>query len=263
MKKTTQFSALLFIISTLLASAWAAAADNGAPLPDSAEFPVYVMNKIDDQYRGAKSHGVMTMHVKTRHFERSITLESWTLGKDYSLMRILKPLKEKGTATLKAQNDLYTYLKKTDRTVKITSAMMGGSWMGSHFTNDDLVRHTRLERDFIITADPKSLEADSAVYRFSLVPKKDAAVVWGKVLVEVRKSDLQPLKQTYFDEKMKPVRELIFSEHTKNGGRVMPMKMVMRPLDESGEQTMVKWENIDFTADIPKSFFSIQNLKSF
>ena len=239
-------------------------ADTGtAPAPTSPEFPVYVMNKIDDQYRGTNSHGIMTMNVKTRHFERSITLESWTLGKDYSLMRILKPLKEKGTSTLKAKNDLYTYLKKTDRTIKITSAMMGGSWMGSHFTNDDLVRHTRLERDFDITLDSKTLDAGSTIYRFTLIPKKDAVVVWGKEVIEVRKSDLQPLKQTFFDEKLKPVRELTFSDYEKNGDRLMPMKMVMTPLDGSGEYTKVTWDNIDFNASIQKSFFSIQNLKSF
>ncbi len=253
------------ILSTLtgLLVVGAAGAAEKAPAPDSPDFPIYVMNKIDDQYRGAKSHGVMTMQVKTGHFERSITLESWTLGKDYSLMRILKPLKEKGTATLKAGKDLYTYLKKTDRTIKITSAMMGGSWMGSHFTNDDLVRHTRLERDFTIVLNPETLPEKSTVYRFILTPKPNAPVVWGRVVIEVRKSDLQPLKQTFFDEKQKPVRELTFSDHAETGGRTMPMKMVMRPLDNSGEFTAVTWDKIDFAADIQKGFFSIQNLKSF
>lgn len=260
-KSRTLFIGLSLIF--LLASSQGTAGETAAPPPTSPEFPVYVMNKIDDQYRGAKSKGVMTMSVKTQHFERTIVLESWTLGEDYSLMRILRPLKEKGTATLKAKNDLYTYLKKTDRTIKITSAMMGGSWMGSHFTNDDLVRHTRLERDFDITTDKETLKETSTVYRFELIPKSSAAVVWGKITVTVRKSDLQPLKQTYYDEKLKPVRELVFSEHTKNGDRVMPMKMMMKPLDNSGEYTMVKWDNIDFNANIQKSFFSIQNLKSF
>ena len=260
---TKQYAIIAMVTLFSLVSTLGAAAETTAPAPTSPEFPIYVMNKIDDQYRGSKSHGVMVMNVKTKHFERTITLESWTLGQDYSLMRILKPLKEKGTATLKAKNDLYTYLKKTDRTIKITSAMMGGSWMGSHFTNDDLVRHTRLERDFDITMDKETLKETATLYRFTLIPKRSAAVVWGKIVVEVRKSDLQPLKQTYFDEKMKPVRELAFSEYTENGGRMMPMKMVMTPLDSSGEYTMVKWENIDFNANISKSFFSIQKLKSF
>jgi hypothetical protein len=79
----------------------------------------------------------------------------------------------------------------------------------------------------------------------------------------VRKADLQPLKQIYYDEKQKPVREMVFSDHKTIGGRTMPMKMVMTPLDGSGEYTMVTWQQIDFTVNLPKSFFSIQNLKSF
>jgi hypothetical protein len=253
----------LGILVLLLSPLRSEAEDRGAPPVTAPEFPIYVMNKIDDQYRGAKSHGVMTMSVKTRHFERTITVESWTLGKEYSLMRILKPLKERGTATLKAKNDLYTYLKKTNRTIKITSAMMGGAWMGSHFTNDDLVRDSRLDRDFTISLDPASVKPEATSYRFMLIPKKDAAVVWGKIVVVVRKADLQPIKQTFYDEKQKPVRELDFSDHRQIGGRTMPMKMAMTPLDSSGEYTLVRWEEIDFTANISKSFFSLQNLKSF
>lgn len=138
----SKYLALALAVALVLVVPATIAADGGEPPHDSDEFPVYVMNKIDDQYRGGMSHGTMTMKVKTKHWTREMTLESWTLGKSYSLMRILKPKKEKGSATLKAKNDLFTYLSKTGRTIKITSGMMGGSWMGSHFTNDDLVRHT-------------------------------------------------------------------------------------------------------------------------
>jgi outer membrane lipoprotein-sorting protein len=233
------------------------------PSPDSPEFPRYVMNKVDDQYRGTKSHGVMEMTVQTKHWKRSISMESWSLGEEYSLMRILKPKKERGTATLKAKNDLYTYLSKTDRSIKITANMMGGSWMGSHFTNDDLVRHTRLSDDFHIKLVFKGQEKGQAVYRFSLKPKTDVPVVWGKIEVAVRQSDLQPLSQLFFDEKGKKMRILEFSKHQVQGDRVMPMKMVMKPLDGSGEYTLVEWKEIDFGVKLSKSFFTIQKLKSF
>src|SRR4051812_30388139 len=94
------------------------------PAPGSPEFPRYVMEKMDDLYRGQKSHGVLEMTVQTKHWSRSITLESWSLGKDFSLVRILEPKKEQGTSTLKARQDLFTYLSNTGRTIKITSGMM-------------------------------------------------------------------------------------------------------------------------------------------
>ncbi len=233
-----------------------------APAPDSPEFPVYVMNRIDDQYRGAQSHGIMEMEVKTSHWTRSMAMESWSLGQDYSLVRILKPKKEKGTATLKADDDLFTYLAKTGRTIKISSGMMGGSWMGSHFTNDDLIRHSRLSDDFQIKLTFNGKEGETAVYRFTLVPKPDAAIVWGKIVVTVRQSDLEPVRQVFYDEDQKKVRMLSFSDYQTVDGQVMPMKMVMKPLDGSGEYTQVVWKKIDFKVKLNKSFFSIRKLKS-
>ena len=256
----------VLIVATVLALSSAISADDKAPDPGSPKFPTYVMNKVDDQYRGAKSHGVMSMVVKTKHYERTMSLESWSLGKDHSLVRILEPKKERGTATLKADKTLYTYLSKTDRTIKITSAMMGGAWMGSHFTNDDLVHDSRLADDFTVKQ-LKSPEDPKDQYRFELRAKPDAAVVWDKIEVTVRKSDLQPLSEIFFDEKGRKVRILEFSEHKTIGDRTMPMRMVMKPLDDkgeytSGEYTEVKWDSIDFDVKLKKSFFSIQNLKS-
>ncbi len=236
--------------------------DSAEPAHDSAEFPTYVMKKIDDQYRGEKSYGIMEMKVKTKHWTRSMALESWSLGKSYSLVRILKPKKEKGTATLKAKNDLFTYLSKTGRTIKITSGMMGGSWMGSHFTNDDLMRHTRLSEDFTIKLSFEGESNGKDICRFKLVPKPDAPVVWGKIEISVRQSDLQPVSQVFYDEDGSKVRVMEFSEYKDVSGRVIPTKMIVKPLDGSGEYTMVRWKEIDFNIKLNKKFFSIQKLKS-
>jgi len=248
---------LLAAAALLVAGLTTLPAAAAPPSPSSPDFGAYVMAKIDDQYRGLKSHGIMKMHIKTEHWTRTLTAETWSLEKDYSLVRILKPRKEKGTATLKAKNDLFTYLNKTGRTIKITSGMMGGSWMGSHFTNDDLIRQTRLSRDFII----KKTHDGSDVYRFTCTPKPDAPVVWGKIVVTVRKSDLEPLKQVFYDEDGKKVRQMEFSNRRQIGTRTVAMKMVVRPLNGSGEHTEVTWEKLDFDVALSKSFFTLQKLK--
>jgi outer membrane lipoprotein-sorting protein len=239
-----------------------AAEGKKAPAPDSADFPVYVMNRIDDLYRGARSHGTMEMEVKTKNWTRTMTAETWSMGKEYSLVRILSPKKEMGNATLKAKGDLFTYLSKTGKTIKITSGMMGSSWMGSHFTNDDLVRHTRLSEDYTIKKNPDVDESGTKACSFTLVPKPDAPVVWGKIDVIVRQSDLMPLRQVFYDEEGKKVRELKFSDHKEVDGRLLPMTMVMRPLDGSGEYTRVAWKKIDFKVSLDKTFFTLQKLKS-
>jgi hypothetical protein len=233
-----------------------------APDPDSPEFGGYVMRKLDDQYRGESSHGWMRMEIQTEHWKRNLAMEAWSLGADYSLVRILRPRKERGTATLKARNELFTYLGKTGRTIKISSGMMAGSWMGSHFTNDDLIRHSRLSRDYHIKKISDGDADGTAVYRFQLTPKPKAPVVWGKLVITVRKSDLEPLHELFYDEDGAKVRELRFSDHRTIDGRVVPMTMVMRPLDGSNEYTKITYKRLSFSEKLSESFFTLQKLKS-
>ncbi|MCA9717214.1 MAG: outer membrane lipoprotein-sorting protein [Myxococcales bacterium] len=233
-----------------------------APSPESPEFLRYVMNRVDDLYRGRSSHGVMEMKVKTQHWSRTMVLESWSLGTEYSLVRILIPMKEKGTATLKAGDDLYTYLNKTRRTIKISGAMMGASWMGSHFTNDDLVKDSRYSDDFDVALTGRGDAEGAATYEFTLTPKPDAAVVWGKVTVTIRQADLLPVSQVFYDEDGAAVRKLEFKEYKTVSGRTMPTVMKMTPLDQSGEYTQVAWKKMAFDVALEPSFFTLQRLKS-
>jgi hypothetical protein len=230
------------------------------PKPGTPEFARAVLQHVDDMYRGAQSHGVMEMEVKTRHWTRSMTIEAWSKGKEYSLVRILEPKKDRGTATLKDNHDLFTYLNNTGRTIKISGAMMGGSWMGSHFTNDDLVHDTRLSDDYEVTQLPSDKLDGTPVYRFQLVPRPNRPIVWGKVEVLVRVSDQQPLQQTFFDEDKKPVRQLTLSNFRNIGGRTLPTELMMRPLDGSGEYTRVTWKELSFDVKLDANFFSVRNL---
>ena len=236
--------------------------DVEAPEPGSDGFAEYLLNKIDDLYRGTSSRGVMAMKIKTKHWNRSMEAESWSLGTKYSLVRILKPSKEKGTATLKANDDLFMYLNKTGRTVKITSGMMGSSWMGSHFTNDDLVKGSRMAEDYVVEYEGESKKGDIETCRLVLVPRPDAPVVWGKIEITVRQTDLQPLEQRFYDEDGREARVLEFTDHQEVNGRIIPTKMTMRPLDGSGEFTSIVWKEIDFKVKLNKSFFTLQRLKS-
>jgi hypothetical protein len=251
----------LFLLPALVAAPLAA---RGAtpPAPGSPGFARALLQRVDDLYRGEQSHGVMEMEVKTRHWTRAMSLETWSKGKDYSLVRILEPKKDRGTATLKDKHDLFTYLNNTGRTVKISGAMMAGSWMGSHFTNDDLVRETRLSDDYDITQLPDDKLDGTPIYRLVLVPRPNRPIVWGKIEVAVRISDQMPLKETYFDEDKKPVRSLEMSDVKTIGGRTIPTTMMMRPLDGSGEYTRVSWKQMSFDVKLDASFFSVRNLTS-
>jgi hypothetical protein len=248
--------------AALLVLPWPTAAAAPRPAPDSPGFAAWVMDQIDDMHRGDSSHGVLTMTVKTEHWTRTLTMESWSRGEDYSLIRILAPKKEKGTATLKAKDDLFTFLAKTGRTVKISGAMLGGSWMGSHFTNNDLVKASRMADDYTLALTGKGTLGGVPQYVFTLTAKPDAAVVWGKIEVTVQQESLLPTRQIFYDEDGTAVRALEFGDYKDVGGRTLAGAITIRPLDGSGEYTRVTYDSLEFDVDLPDSMFTVQHLKA-
>lgn len=232
------------------------------PSPDAPEFAAWVMDQIDDMHRGASSHAVLTMMVQTEHWTRTLTMEAWSRGEDYSLVRILEPKKERGTATLKAKDDLFTYLAKTGRTIKITGAMLGGAWMGSHFTNNDLVKSSRLADDYDIALTGQGTLAGVPQYVFTLTAKPDAPVVWGKIEVTVQQAELLPTRQVFYDEDGTAVRALEFGGYKEVAGRTVAGWLVMRPLDGSGEHTRITYDSLELDVDVPASMFTLQHLKA-
>lgn len=202
------------------------------------------------------------MEVVTGNWERKMSMEVWSLETDFFLVRLRLPKKEAGISTLKAGNDIWNYLPKVDRTIKIPTSMMGGSWMGSHFTNDDLVKQSRLSVDYdIALAFEGEGPEGAAVWDFTLTSKPDAPVVWGHVEYRVRQEDLMPLRATFHDENGVLARTMEFSGFEEFDGRLIPGVIHMRPADKPGEHTTIRYEELDFDIEIAESFFSLRNLK--
>ncbi len=246
-------------------SAWPVAALTPLSLEDLPKDPRLkaerIMSYIDDLWRGDSSRAKLTMTVHTEHWSRTLKMKAWSLGKDYSLIRILSPKKEAGTATLKYGNKIFNYLPKTDRTIKITSGMMMGSWMGSHFTNDDLVKESRFSEDYTFEVLFEGLRDGREIWEIQLLPKPDAAVVWGKIIFSITQKDFLPLQSIYFDEDGNRIRTMRFSGAKRMGNRLIPAIMRLTPDDGSGEYTELIYDSLEFNIGLKKAFFSLRNLK--
>jgi len=232
-------------------------------LPVSASEPTAreLLDQVDDLHRGASSHALTTMHVKTARWDRTLSMEVWSEGDERSLIRILSPAKEAGTTTLKVDENIWNYLPKVDRTMKVPAAMMSNSWMGSHFTNDDLVKDSRMadETTFRLTSLPD--EEPEGFWVIECIPNPDAPVVWGKVVVRVRAEDRVPTEITYWDERGNLVRTMAFDEVHEVAGRAIPFRMKLVPADTPEEFTEVIYDDLSFDVDIPASVFTLQALK--
>jgi len=223
--------------------------------------PLEIMARVDRLLRGESSRGVAAMEVVTEHWDRQMTMELWSLGTDYSLVRLRAPQREAGTATLMAEDDIWNYLPKVDRTIKIPSSMMGGAWMGSHFTNDDLVKESQIIEDYDIEIAFEGDRENVAVWEFLLTPKPEAAIVWGHVEYQVRQDDYMPVWTKFYDEDGELSRTMTYSEFVEFDGRLVPAVMDMHPADKPGERTSIRYEELEFDIDIDQSFFSLRNLQ--
>lgn len=234
----------------------------GLATPAAAQTdPLEIIDRVDRLMRGDSSRGVATMEVVTEHWEREMTMEVWSLGTDYSLVRLRAPRRDAGTATLMAGDDIWNYLPKVDRTIKIPASMMGGAWMGSHFTNDDLVKESRLVDDFDVELAFEGDRDGAAVWDIRLTPKPEAAVVWGRIDFRIRQADSMPLWARYYDEDGELARTMEYSAFTELGGRLVPGVMDMRPADKPDERTTFRYDELEFDIDLAPSFFSLRTLQ--
>jgi len=233
----------------------------GFAMADEPSRVKQLLTEVDDLWRGNSSYAITSMHVRTAHYNRTMRMEGWSKGKEKTLFKIVEPLREKGTATLKSGTHIYTYLPKTDRTIKLTSGMMMGAWMGSHLTNDDLVKEARLEEDYDATITFEGQRDGQNIIEFTLIPKFDAAVVWGKLSLIILADSHIPLVEFYFDEELLLARTISFSEVKLLAGRERPTVLRVEPADKPGEYTEFTYEELELNIDINDSLFSLSSLK--
>ena len=223
--------------------------------------PQEIVDYVDHLLRGKSSHGTMIMDIVTDNWTRRLEMELWSLGRDYSLARVLAPRSEAGTATLKIDDQVWNYLPRADRTIKIPPSLMMGSWLGSHFTNDDLVKESQLVDDYDIALGFEGRRDGVLVWEFRLTPRPEAAVVWGRIEEQVRQHDVMPVWVRYYDDDGVLVRTLTFADYRVMGGRLVPAVMTIVPEDKQGEHTTLRYEKLAFDLDLKPGFFSLRNLR--
>jgi hypothetical protein len=230
--------------------------------PAGAQTAREIIDQVDRLMRGNSSYGRVTMDIKTEHWSRSLEMEVWSLGTEHSLIRVVSPAREAGTASLKADQEVWNYLPRVDRAIKVPPSLMMGSWMGSHFTNDDLVKESRIIDDYDIEIAFDGVRDGVEVWEFVLTPKPEAPVVWGRIEEQVRKADLMPIWVRYFNEDDGLERTMTFEGYETMGGRLVPATMHVIPADKPEERTSLFYHELEFDIDLDEDFFSLRNLRA-
>jgi hypothetical protein len=220
-----------------------------------------IIREAEKKMQGNSNSAVMTMTIRRPEWSREIKMKSWSLGTEKSLILITSPPRDAGTAFLKREKEIWNWQPRIDRVIKLPPSMMMQSWMGSDFTNDDLVRESSIVEDYSHSYIKDTTIRNYEYYKIQLVPKPEAPVVWGKVDVFIEKNEYLQLLIKYYDEDDYLVNTMVLSEVKEMGGRIIPTLMEMIPADEPDHKTIIKYEEMSFDINMEDSFFSLQNMK--
>jgi outer membrane lipoprotein-sorting protein len=220
-----------------------------------------IIKDIDKLYRSKSSYSELEMHIITPHWERTLAMKAWSRGMDKTFIRITSPRKERGVATLRMDNEMWNYLPKTNKVIKVPPSMMMSSWMGSDFNNDDLVREFSLYEDYSYHETTVDNPDPDLIY-IDCIPHEDLAVVWKNIVIAVRRADHLPVRQEYYDEKDRLMRVMNFKEITTFGDRTIPAVMEMVPQNKKGQKTEIRYIVVDFDVDVSDDVFSLRNLRA-
>lgn len=220
-----------------------------------------IIRKADEKMQGLSNYAVMTIKIVRPTWEREMKMRSWSKGTDYSMIIIDAPSKDKGTVFLKRKKEIWNWLPSIDKSIKLPPSMMMQNWMGTDFTNDDLVKQSSIVNDY-----DQQIIGDSTIqgydcYKIEMIPKEEAAVVWGKVIIFIEKDDYLQLRVEYFDEEAYLVNLMNFYDVKEMGGRIIPTRMEMIPADSPDKKTVMIYNSIEFDIKIEENYFTTQNMK--
>jgi outer membrane lipoprotein-sorting protein len=226
-----------------------------------AQDAIKLIDEAENSIKGDSMTGSFTMNVVTPDYSRTMKMDSWWVGTEKALIVITAPAKDAGNKTLKIGNEMWNYLKNTETTMKVPPSMMLQSWNGSDLTNDDLVRESKLSRDYDCKVMFEEQISGKDCYKIELIPKPDAPVVWGHIYYWLSKEDKLPILVQYYSEKGKLIRTMKFSDIKTMDGRKIPTKWTVISETKPGHYTEFVYDKVKFDVKIPTRTFSKRELE--
>ena len=221
-----------------------------------------IVRKADTKFKGEKSsYSEMSMTIVRPKYQRTLNFKSWSEDTEKSLTLVTAPAKEKGQTFLKSGNNMWSWNPTIQRLIKLPPAMMSQGWMGSDYSNDDILKESSLVVDYKHVLKGEENIDGRACYIIDLIPLEDSDVVWGKITLWISKEDDLELKAAYYDEEEYLVKTHLAHDVKTFDGRTIPSVMEIIPADEEGNKTIVNITDMKFNIPLEANFFSQQNMK--
>jgi outer membrane lipoprotein-sorting protein len=227
-------------------------------IPSTSQDARELVRKTDEHSRGNTSVSSLTIRTIRPGWSREMTLKVWTRGRTDALILIQSPARDKGIAYLRKSREVWNWIPSIERNIKLPPSMMSQSWMGTDFTNDDLVKEASIVEDYTHTLLGQETIDGRSCHKIRMVPLPEAAVVWGKVLLWIDRQEMIILHAEYYDETGELVNTLHASDIRMLGGRSLPARLEMRPADKKGEMTVMLYHSVTFDQPLADRIFTTQ-----
>jgi outer membrane lipoprotein-sorting protein len=234
----------------------------GQAAPDSDFDATEVVRRADQKTRGRSSRNEVTVSVVRPTYTRDMSMISWSLGDDYFMILVTEPKRDEGTTFLKRGKEIWNWIPSIERTVKLPPSMMSQNWMGTDFTNDDLVKQASIIVDYSHALVGEEEVEGLPCWKIELIPKEDAAVVWGRILLWIDKEHDMMLRGEYYDEDDYLINVMMGKEPKEFDGLTLPAVLEMIPAEEEGQKTVMSTISLDFDITVPDGFFTVRNMRS-
>ncbi|MGF1763060.1 outer membrane lipoprotein-sorting protein [Aliivibrio kagoshimensis] len=221
-----------------------------------------IITQSDQQMRGKSGYTEMTMEIVRPDWSRSMSMKTWSKGTELSMVLVTAPAKDQGSASLKRSTEMWNWIPSVERVIKIAPSMLSQSWMGSDFTNDDLINQSSIVVDYEHQFVQDDTVDGESVWVIDAIAKPDAPVVWSKVRLWISKQTYNQRKVVFYDEFDDLVNTLTTFDIKEMGGRMLPTRTVMQPADKPGNKTIMTTHKAQFDFDITDGFFSQKQMKS-
>lgn len=219
-----------------------------------------ILAKAEQKLAASSVIAEMDITIQRPRWTKNMSLKTWAKGVDYAVAYVTGPDKDKGTVYLKAKDDVYNYLPKIKKTVKLPAALMSQNWMGTDMSTDDLVKLTKLTQDYSAKVTGSQTVSGKDCYEITLTPKASADVLWGKLVTCIDKKDYIQLKTIFYDEDQEQVNTMVASNVKNMGGKMLASKMVMTPANKAGHSTTVVYRSMSFNKALSSTFFTKANM---
>jgi len=218
-----------------------------------------IIKKLDTNMRGEDVYMKLSMQVKSKRTKRTIKMESWSKGDKKSFVKITYPPKDRGITFLSLNNQMWQYVPKIERIIKIPPSMMLQGWMGSDITNDDMVKQSSIVDDYSY----RIIARKGSMRTLELIPKPNAPVVWGKIVINLDIRTYTPTKDIFYDEDGKKVREFIYKNVKKFGKYYIPTIWIVKPVNKSSNYTKIILQDVKYDTKFSNRYFQKSALKKF